>query len=56
MQTGVFHKAGITRMAVAAFPEGNPDISENALHEAVTAKANFARSNGYSFRLDRRHP
>src|ERR1700741_4706837 len=28
MQTGMFQKAGISRMAVAGFPEGNPNISE----------------------------
>lgn len=46
MQTGVFQKAGITRMAVAGFPEGNPSISETALEEALAAKVNFARSAG----------
>jgi methylenetetrahydrofolate reductase (NADPH) len=46
MQTGVFQKAGITRMAVAGFPEGNPNISEAILHEVLAAKVNFARSSG----------
>jgi len=46
MQTGVFQKAGITRMAVAGFPEGNPNISEPALDEALAAKLNFARRVG----------
>jgi methylenetetrahydrofolate reductase (NADPH) len=46
MQTGVFQKAGITRMAVAGFPEGNPNISETALEEALLAKVNFARTAG----------
>jgi methylenetetrahydrofolate reductase (NADPH) len=46
MQTGVFQKAGITRMAVAGFPEGNPNIPEPALREVLGAKVNFARSYG----------
>jgi methylenetetrahydrofolate reductase (NADH) len=46
MQTGVFQKAGITRVAVAGFPEGNPNISESALDEALTAKVHFARGEG----------
>ena len=46
MQTGVFQKAGITRMAVAGFPEGNPNISEPTLDEALAAKLKFARENG----------
>ena len=43
MQTGVFQKLGITRMAVAGFPEGNPKISESILDEALAAKLKFAR-------------
>jgi len=46
MQTGAFQKAGITRMAVAGFPEGNPNISEAALDEALEAKLKFARETG----------
>jgi methylenetetrahydrofolate reductase (NADPH) len=46
MRAGVFQKAGIRRMAIAGFPEGNPNISEAALNEALTAKVNFARSAG----------
>ena len=38
MQTGVFQKAGIFRIAVAGFPEGNPHIPENLLEEALAAK------------------
>jgi methylenetetrahydrofolate reductase (NADPH) len=44
MKTGVFQREGITRMAVAGFPEGNPNISEPALEEALAAKINFARN------------
>jgi methylenetetrahydrofolate reductase (NADPH) len=46
MRAGVFQKAGIRRMAIAGFPEGNPNITEAALNEALTAKVNFARSAG----------
>lgn len=46
MQTGIFQKAGITRMAVAGFPEGNPHIPENVLNEALMAKIEFARTTG----------
>jgi methylenetetrahydrofolate reductase (NADPH) len=46
MQSGVFQEAGIIRTAVGGFPEGNPNISETVLAEALTAKVNFARSVG----------
>lgn len=46
MQTEVFQKSGITRMAIAGFPEGNPNINDLVLGEALTAKLEFARSNG----------
>jgi methylenetetrahydrofolate reductase (NADH) len=46
MQTEVFQKSGITRMAIAGFPEGNPNINDLVLEEALTAKLEFARSNG----------
>jgi methylenetetrahydrofolate reductase (NADPH) len=46
MQTGVFQKLGVLRFAVAGFPEGNPNISETILDEALAAKTDFARSGG----------
>jgi methylenetetrahydrofolate reductase (NADPH) len=46
MQTGVFQKAGITRMAVSGFPEGNPHIPEKVLAEALAAKISLARKQG----------
>jgi methylenetetrahydrofolate reductase (NADPH) len=46
MQTEIFQKSGIVRMAVAGFPEGNPNISEIALNEALDSKVMFARSAG----------
>jgi len=46
MQSGAFQKAGISRMAVGGFPEGNPHISETVLNEALEAKVSFARKEG----------
>jgi methylenetetrahydrofolate reductase (NADPH) len=46
MQTGIFQKAGILRMAIGAFPEGNPNISDRALDEALAAKVDFGRNAG----------
>jgi methylenetetrahydrofolate reductase (NADPH) len=51
MQAGIFQKLGIFRMAVAGFPEGNPNISEDALETALNAKLNFARSAGLELSL-----
>ena len=46
MQTGVFQKAGISRIAVGGFPEGNPHIPEKVLNESLEAKVKFARTDG----------
>jgi len=46
MQTEIFQKSGIVRMAIAGFPEGNPNISEIALNEALSSKVMFARTAG----------
>ena len=46
MQGGVLQKAGIVQTAVGGFPEGNPNISDPVLAEALTAKVNFGRSAG----------
>jgi methylenetetrahydrofolate reductase (NADPH) len=46
MQTGVFQKTGITHIAIAGFPEGNPNIPQVALEEALRAKVNFAGGTG----------
>lgn len=46
MKTGVFQTAGIFRMAIAGFPEGNPNISDTVLDEALEAKVTFARGAG----------
>jgi len=46
MQTSALQKAGIVRIAVAGFPEGNPNIPSPALEEALAAKVAFARAAG----------
>jgi methylenetetrahydrofolate reductase (NADPH) len=46
MQTGAFQKAGIARLAVAGFPEGNPNIPGPALDSALAEKLDYARSAG----------
>lgn len=46
MQSEIFQKCGIVRMAIAGFPEGNPAISESALDEALNAKLKFGRAAG----------
>jgi methylenetetrahydrofolate reductase (NADPH) len=46
LQTGVFQKAGVVRVAVGGFPEGNPHISDTVLDGALLAKMNFARTAG----------
>ena len=51
LETEVFQKRGITRVAVAGFPEGNPNISDSALDEALAAKVKFARAAGLQLSL-----
>ena len=46
MQTGTFQRVGITRIAVAGFPEGNPHIPWKVLDDVLAAKVAFARSEG----------
>ncbi|MCA0433516.1 MAG: methylenetetrahydrofolate reductase [Proteobacteria bacterium] len=49
METGVFQKAGITRVGIAGHPEGNPDISkargEAALLQALKDKSAWLAAN-----------
>ncbi len=51
MQSGILQKAGIVRTAIGGFPEGNPNISDPVLAEALTAKVNFARSAGLQLNI-----
>jgi methylenetetrahydrofolate reductase (NADPH) len=46
MQSGILQKAGITRISVGGFPEGNPKIPDPVLWEALAAKTRFAHENG----------
>ena len=46
MQSGVFQKLGITRVCIAGFPEGNPNISDAILEKALRSKLEFAQSAG----------
>ena len=46
MQTEVLQKMGVTRMAIAGFPEGNPNIADSVLEEVLRAKVNFADHTG----------
>ena len=46
MQSGILQKAGITRMSIGGFPEGNPNIPDPLLTEALLAKTKFARESG----------
>ena len=46
MQTGIFQRVGVTRIAVAGFPEGNPHIPAKVLDHALREKVDFASSDG----------
>lgn len=46
MRSGALQRVGIIRTAIGGFPEGNPNIPDTLLAEALTAKLNFARSTG----------
>jgi methylenetetrahydrofolate reductase (NADPH) len=46
MQSEIFQQAQIFRVAVAGFPEGNPNVSDAALEDALGAKLSFGRSAG----------
>ena len=46
LETGLFDKYGITRFGVAGHPEGNPDISELAIRQALEWKNAFAERTG----------
>ena len=51
MQSGILQKAGITRISVGGFPEGNPKIPDPLLWEAIAAKTKFARENGLNLTI-----
>jgi|SRR5579872_5419679 len=46
LQTEAFQQAGIHRIGMAGFPEGNPNIPNDVLDKALDAKVSFGRNNG----------
>jgi methylenetetrahydrofolate reductase (NADPH) len=46
MQSGLLQKNGITNIAIGAFPEGNPNIPDPVLAEALVEKVKFGRETG----------
>jgi len=42
LETGLFDKYGVTRIGVAGHPEGSPDMSDEAIREALAWKNGFA--------------
>ena len=46
LETGLFDKYGIRRIGVAGHPEGSPDISDQAIKEALAWKNAFAERSG----------
>ena len=44
METGLLDKYNIKKIGVAGHPEGNPDISDNMLKQALDFKNNFANN------------
>jgi methylenetetrahydrofolate reductase (NADPH) len=46
MQAGTLQRAGMRRIAIGGFPEGNPHIPDSVLHHALEAKVKFARKEG----------
>ena len=46
LETGLFERHGIAKIAVAGYPEGHPKIAASALETALAAKKHFARLAG----------
>jgi methylenetetrahydrofolate reductase (NADPH) len=51
LRTGVFQKSGIFRVAVAGFPEGNPNVANGTHDDALSAKVIFARAAGLNLSI-----
>jgi methylenetetrahydrofolate reductase (NADPH) len=51
LETGLFQRHGVRRVAVAAYPEGHPRISTSALESALAAKKSLARRSGLDLRV-----
>ena len=52
LNTGVLQKYGIRRIGVSGHPEGSPDISDDALAQAILQKNEFAQSEGLSLYME----
>lgn len=46
LETGLFDRYGITKIGVAGHPEGSPDISDEAIKQALRWKNGFAERTG----------
>ncbi len=46
LQTGLLQRRGIAKVSLAAYPEGHPQISQEALDEALQAKLALLRAEG----------
>jgi len=46
LQTGLFEKHGIKRIAVAGHPEGSPDMSNEAISDALLWKNQYSKDTG----------
>jgi len=51
LETGLLDASGITRIGVAGHPEGSPDISPEAIDEALRLKIAFANRTGAEMRI-----
>jgi len=46
LQTGLFEKHGITKIAVAGHPEGSPDMPDEAIYDALMWKNKYSADTG----------
>ena len=52
LQTGLIQKHGIRQIGVAGHPEGSPDISDDAVTEALAAKNDLAARDGLDLYIE----
>jgi methylenetetrahydrofolate reductase (NADPH) len=51
LDTGLLEEAGITRVGIVGHPEGHPDVADDELLRALTAKCRVARERGLDLHL-----
>jgi methylenetetrahydrofolate reductase (NADPH) len=51
LETGLFDRHGIKRIGVAGHPEGSPDMSDEAIAEALAWKLSFAERSDAAFHI-----